>query len=141
MIEKAKRGVKINIPSDWVSLIRNSRPNNPFEVQEMSQDTIFLVRQLTSVIVKPRSLRFSDVTAFRILKSIPNKIYTKISHEPGTSWEEHDLILRLPLDQIKNYTFLQKHTNLIPISDKKRKDLHEMCAFLLPEYRSFYLNL
>jgi len=137
-IERLKKSANVYVPEDWMRVIKNAKESN--EVHEMTQQHFLSFDPIQFLFRQPRTLKITQVLGIRLTLANPDKIYTRISHEPGTNWDEHDADHRMQIYQ-QPIQLPRKYHNRLLISQAKREDLRSMCAFLLPQYRAFYQNL
>lgn len=152
VIERAKKGKKIFVPSQWYSLIHCAkRTGNPYNVIEMEQRNFYNFRTIMEKFswelnCSAEKVFYNQIRLLKILKDSPEIIRYKYEFE----------------EDFKNINLLQKkgrkkppseallllipehlYSSQIPIPDLKFKDLKTMCEKkLIPEmYHDFYMNL
>jgi hypothetical protein len=145
LIEKQ---ASVIVPEDWNTVIRSTRPHEPFEMIYMTQELFYDIKSLERVMQRPDTLFVSQVACIEIMKNDPGSIRTKASHNQ-VDWITHRMVAPFQLGRIVNRLYwrpdvlnrfrLRRTYNAI--SRDKRDDLISFLPFIFSEFRAFYEQL
>jgi hypothetical protein len=151
LIEKHRMKASVIVPEDWNTVIRSTRPHEPFEMIYMTQELFYDIKSLERVMQHPDTLLVSQVACIEIMKNDPASIRTKASHNQ-VDWIIHRMVAPFQLGRIVNrlhwrpdvlngFQLRQTYNALLPLSRDKWDDLISFLPFILPEFRAFYEQL
>lgn len=142
--KKKKHDLPINVPEDWMELVRQS--SNKFEVVPMKKENFFnfakllkgpLVLRKKDVNGKP--FKWHDAQWFRYEKSEP---FGKIKFKNSLSRSEPFKTLSLQRrGKTQTYKLELISSKPLPISSEKKKDLLDILEYIPKDTHSFYVNL
>jgi len=89
---------------------------------------------------QPKSLKITEVLGIRMKSSHPRTVFTRLTHEPDTTWDAHELSIRSQGD-LSNIQLQQMYNGPLAVAEPKKRDLIAMLPYLQPQYRSFYQDL
>lgn len=153
LIEKKKKTATVNVPDDWIDVIRSARVNNPFTMIRMTQGNIYNIKNLCSLVPKPHDLKVTEFQWFRLTKQEPHLFLARKGFGPTPLvWKEFEIrapnqrgrIVNRRLwsdDHVRNEVLVRVYHALLNITAEKRSDLLSMLPFLLPAFRGFYERL
>lgn len=152
LIEKKKETASCMIPDEWITVIRETRIQNPFQIVRMNQNNIMNIMALERHIPRPRDLLVTRHHWYSMTEEAPHLIFARDDYLPGVwlapftirrpnqrqrivnrlLWTNNDLI---------GFNLAPKYTADLPIAGAKYRDLISMIPFIMPQYRAFYQNL
>lgn len=153
-IEKATKRQDILIPFEWMMAVRNAKVNEPkYSVCEIKTEDIKDFKLMSTATVGNRSkavdgskLEWRKVHSFQYRKSEPNRIYFKNDFRSEFNHIEicrANLRRKVNLSSIKDFELQRAYTDKIPISEKKYKNLINLCKqnIIPPRLHKFYQEL
>lgn len=138
-IKNNKRNFKnIFVPNDWHQAILTARKKTPFQVINMTADTIMSTSALERNITK-RKVEWPKIQWLKFSSKKPFIMQYKYSNDKLAEFTEEDIGEQ---NRTPNHTPLCKlFPNGRPIETKKHKDLQELKKYIPPSYHGFYDNL
>lgn len=145
VIEKHIRGMNIQAPSEWATIIRNARKRpRPYETIQMKFSEFFDWKALT-VLKKLKTaegtdVKLSDIKRIRFSKADLQNVSISMSYNSENRFYKVEWVIK-KLNVIPRLYFSQ-----LPINKKKLKNLLELCTNLIikqeyhPEYNSLSAN-
>ncbi|CAG7678363.1 unnamed protein product [Allacma fusca] len=138
---KYKRS-SIKVPSDWMRVIVNSRPQSPFPITKLTYKDFQDFDILRTLIPKPESLK---VTKFHVIASDirrPFVYFTKTSHDDPNA-TVHPIIHpgNLSKTNVNSLRFGPAYHIKFVISERKAADVRSLLRFLSTEERNEWNDL
>lgn len=136
-IERAKRNLSVYTMNDWLNIFKMSRSNrgkkknDQYNVKEFKFTDFLDFKKLAQDIIKNRlkntvgeKVQWLKIKNFRIEKSNPNVV--KYRYNYSGDYSEINIIGRgRPCNR---YTLQKAYSSMLPISEKKYKDLQKLCT-------------
>ena len=116
-------------------MIKEAKDSN--EVTVMTQDDFVSFEPIKRRFKQPRSMKITEILGYRITSARPDIIYTRLTHEPGTTWDEHNMDVR-NISDLADLELQTIYNGPLAISEPKKTDLLAMCPYLQPQFRQFY---
>jgi len=151
LIEKKKKQAQAFVPSQWLEIISEARPNRPFVIQLMNREDMKNFGILLERLPRPATFKVTNYCLITQSYDQPGQVSTKTSHSELENYTVHLYVQPNILGRnspaweyrffINGIDFRNKYISPIPVSDKKYSDLLKMSNYLEFKYRSFYVEL
>lgn len=146
-IEKMKSNIDIYCPTEWPTIIRMARRNNPYDVKCYTYSDFLNLKKFREQTIKGEwttnsngeKLSWLKIKYFKFMKSKPKNIYYKVDYA-----EENFKSIDVKFKKgYKNVNIEPKYQEKLNISKLKFKDLKKLCdTGVIPEcFHNFYKNL
>jgi len=137
LIEKKKNS---KVPGDWKYIIAEARLNKPFFVIEMQQNDFKDFTPVEKSLIRNTKMKITEGMWMKVTSDDPTNVYLRSSHNILRSWSIFQIYGRkINLASLCNLPEI--YTEVIPISEEKKKDLIDMCDYLPQEKKQFYQDL
>ncbi|XP_026724763.1 uncharacterized protein LOC113491796 [Trichoplusia ni] len=156
-IEKAKNDTEIFVPDEWVSLLKNASPENPYKVIVMAQNTILDFKNFFSSLPNVDfdfdgvKINWDDINHVRIIKDcsymkLGYKLYAEevifidfLNKPDSLVTDFNELIIPFTLPKVLERAYVEPFL----ISAEKYNDLETLCEKkdIPVQYHEFYRNL
>lgn len=137
---KEKKKSKALIPGDFKYIFAGARLSKPFTVIEMQQSDFKDFSQLEKALVKNPKMKITEGMWFKITFDDPLNVYVRSSHNIMRPWSIYQIHgKKTNIYSVSNLPEI--YTEIIPVSDEKRKDLIDICEYLPPGKKAFYQDL
>lgn len=153
LIEQRKRVSKVMVPDQWNQVIKESRPNNPFHIQNMDRIDFKNFTDVENAMQRPTKMKITGAIWLQLSADDPTTIRARTSHNELESWTSYSLLpplrggrgrlanVRRNFMQLGSLELTPMYSNPLPIKAAKLKDLNDMCEFMLDEHAAFYKAL
>lgn len=128
------------IPGDWKYIIAEARLNKPFFVIEMQQNDFKDFTPVEKALIRNTKMKITEGMWMKVTSDDPKNVYLRSSHNILRPWSIFQIYGRkINLASLCNLPEI--YTEVIPISEEKKKDLIDMCDYLPQEKKQFYQDL
>lgn len=140
----------LHVPEDVVSMIKTSKPSNPFEVLKMESQFLDF-SPIERQIYKPPDVKISEARWIQFTCDEPTVMRMRKSHSTIENWTVSN-IFKKPRGRASQHVSSVYHTvqpadisNLypenLPVNPAKMADLQKLLDYLPAEKRTFYDSL